>query len=247
MLVGMVSAKGSPGVTTCALAVTATWPRPAVMVEADPFGGDVRAGLGVGEWPPSAGLAELVVDLRSVGADEAMARRSHQAAVHAPAVLAGLGRTGQAPGVPWLQLAAAFRSITSDVVADCGRFMPTDGVAPLLAACDVLVVVTRSSLSAVRATARLVPVVQQGLRAGPGDPRVSVLVVGPGEPYGADEVAQGCALPLLGAMPEAARAAAVWSDGAPPPRGFARSGLQRAARAIGVRLTALGDSSRGAA
>ena len=247
VIIGMVSAKGSPGVTTSALAVASTWPRPVVVVEADPFGGDVRAGLGGGEWPPGTGLMELIVDLRSLAPHAAVRRQAHQFAPHAPAVVAGLGRAGQAASVPWDRLATALKSAGCDAVADCGRFAPTDGVVPLLAACDVVIVVCRSSLRAVRAAARLVPVIQSGVGAGPLDPRVSLLVIAPGAPYPAADIAQCCRLPLLGDLPDDARSAAVWSDGAKATRGFGRSRLQLAARTVGARLASIADAARGAA
>ncbi|RYJ06001.1 MAG: hypothetical protein EON52_08655, partial [Actinomycetales bacterium] len=40
-LVAFASAKGSPGVTTASLLVGALWPRPTIVVECDPSGGDV--------------------------------------------------------------------------------------------------------------------------------------------------------------------------------------------------------------
>ena len=47
-LIGFTSAKGSPGVTTSALALTLCWHhatgRTALLVEADPAGGDIAAG-----------------------------------------------------------------------------------------------------------------------------------------------------------------------------------------------------------
>ncbi len=42
-VVTFLSAKGSPGVTTTALLAAALWPRPALLLEADPAGGDVAA------------------------------------------------------------------------------------------------------------------------------------------------------------------------------------------------------------
>lgn len=243
----MISAKGSPGVTTSALAVASAWPRPVVVVEADPFGGDVRAGLGGGEWPPGIGLMELVVDLRSMAPHDAVRRHAHQVAPHTPAVVAGLGRVGQAASVPWDRVVAALRATDCDIVADCGRFAPTDGVVPLLAACDVVVVVCRSSLPSVRAAARLVPVIQSGLGAGRLDARVSMLVIAPGAPYPAENVAQCCQLPLLADLPDDPRSAAVWSGGTSPSRGFGRGRLQLAARAVGARLASVGEAQRGVA
>ena len=248
VLVGLVSAKGSPGVTTSTLALASRWPRTALVLEADPFGGDIRAGLGDGEWPSAAGLAEVVVDLRSTGLDEALHRRVHRPAPHAPPVLAGLGCVGQATSVPWSRLGSALARLTgADVVADCGRFAAADGVAPLLRECDALVLVTASSLRAVRAAARIAPLLQEELVVGPDDPQVSLLVVDGDEPYPAAEIASACRLPLLGELPDDRRAAAVWSDGARPWRAFTRSALQRVARHIAAEIVALGGRGRGVA
>jgi hypothetical protein len=61
------------------------------------------------------------------------------------------------------------------------------------------------------------------------------------------EIARGCRLPLLGELPHDPRAAAVWSDGIRPGRGFARSSLQRQADVIANRLARIGTAAWGAA
>ncbi|MFC4951039.1 hypothetical protein [Pseudonocardia sp. GCM10023141] len=248
MLVGLVSAKGSPGVTTSALALASVWPRAVLLLDADPFGGDVRAGLAGGEWPGSAGLAEAVADLRSVGIDEALSRRAHQPAPWAPPVLAGLGCVGQAATLPWTDIGNELRRLrAADVVADCGRYAVADGIGGLLRCCDALVLVTQSSLRAVRAAVRVAPSLGQELAVSPNDPRLSVLVVGPNEPYSSAEIAAACGTALLGEMSHDPRAAAVWSDGDPPGRWFRRSLLQRDARHLVPKLAALDIVNRGAA
>jgi hypothetical protein len=56
----LVSASGSPGVTTTALALASVWPRPVIVVEADPTGGSaILAGYFRGQQRP-AGLVDLV-------------------------------------------------------------------------------------------------------------------------------------------------------------------------------------------
>src|SRR5918995_4479796 len=61
MLLGLLSAKGAPGVTTAALCLAAAWPGGAVVVEADPAGGDLECWCGpLGE----AGLVDLVTRAR---------------------------------------------------------------------------------------------------------------------------------------------------------------------------------------
>ena len=62
-MVAVASAKGSPGVTTAALLFAALWPRPSVMVECDPSGGDVALRMpGIDGEPldPNPGLLNLV-------------------------------------------------------------------------------------------------------------------------------------------------------------------------------------------
>ena len=65
---------------------------------------------------------------------------------------------------------------------------------------------------------------------------MGLLVVAPGEPYPADEVAAACETPLVGVLPDDPRAAAVWSDGAAAGRSLSRSPLQRAGRRVAETL-----------
>lgn len=233
MLISFVSAKGSPGVTTTALAVGSQWTRTAIVLDADPAGGDIPAGLGRADWPQGASLTELVVDARTVPVEAALRRRVHRAAEHSPLALAGFGVVGQAASVPWNRLIGALARLSdADVLADCGRYMPAGGVGPLIEGSDIVVLVTASSLRAARSTARIVPILSEALDIDQGDPQLSLIVVGPGKPYSSAEIAEGCGIPLLGEIPDDRTAAAVWSDGAHPTRSFHRSGLQREAGRI---------------
>ncbi|MDN5915630.1 MAG: hypothetical protein L0I76_11065 [Pseudonocardia sp.] len=135
----------------------------------------------------------------------------------------------------------------ADTVADCGRFAVLDGVTPLLRVCDVVVLVVGSGLRAVRAASRVAPLLHDELGAEPGDVRVTLLVVGPDEPYSSPEIAAGCGLSLLGELPRDRRTADVWSDGTPPARGFDRSPLQRGAGRIATKLVRAGTAGSGAA
>ena len=58
----LTSASGSPGVTTTAVGLAFCWPRPVLLVEADPTGGSgILAGFLKGTTPYDAGLVELAL------------------------------------------------------------------------------------------------------------------------------------------------------------------------------------------
>ncbi|MHA6622905.1 hypothetical protein [Pseudonocardia sp. DLS-67] len=230
MLVTLVSAKNSPGVTTATLALAAEWPRPAFVVDADPSGGDMAAGLGRGSWPSSSTVMELVIEARHEPV-EAVLRRLAVSVDHGPAVLAGLGQPGQAAAVPWSRLAAGFRNLgDSDVLCDGGRYLSGDGIAPLLQGSDHVVIVTWSTLPAVRSTARLAALLREEVL--PEPTAMWVLVVAPGQPYSPMDIAAACRTPLLGRLPFDPRAARVWTEGYEPRPGFRRSALQREAHRL---------------
>lgn len=234
MLIGFISAKGSPGVTTTVLALASAWPRTAIAVDADPAGGDIAAGLGRGAWPPRSHLVELATQARITGIEIALRRLAVRPEEHAPLALAGLGSPVQSMTMPWRELGHGLNLIKDgDVLCDGGRFVHGhEGNAELLRACKRLVVVTGSSLPAVRSTARLIEVLRVEL---PG-PEMTLLVVAPGRPYDADEIGVSCGISNIVTLPFDARAAAVWSSGAPPWRSFDRSPLQRAARHVPSKL-----------
>lgn len=238
VMISFVTGTGSPGATTTALAIGCEWPRTAIVLDVDPAGGDIPAGLGRGQWPIGAGLMDVVVESRTVPVETALRRHVYQPARHSPFALAGFGSIGQAAGVPWERVVGPLARLSdADVLADCGRYLPTDGVRPLIEASDVVVLVTGSSLRAARSGARLVPLLRDAIDIARGQADLSLLVVGPDRPYASAEIAQGCGLPLLGEIPFDAPAAAVWSDGVAPGRGFRRSALQREARRIADLLT----------
>jgi hypothetical protein len=195
----------------------------------------------------TAGLLELIVDVRSVPVEEALRRRVHVPAGFSPPVLSGFGGLGQAAAVPWRQVGAGFARLSdADTFADCGRFLPHGGVGELLAASDHLVVVSGSSLRAARASSRLTATLREVDPDRWREGGVSLLVVRPDQPYSAGEVARVCEAVLLGELPDDPGAARVWSDGAAPGRGFVRSALQREAMQVATALrTAVTDSVAG--
>lgn len=241
MLITLTSAKGSPGVTTAALALALCWPRPVVLAELDPAGGDVLAGYGGGRGSGS-GLQELIVTSRRGGL-----------AARLPLHLMDLGtggRTRLLPGVvdpataanaDWASLAAALVGLSEDgidVLADCGRLRAEHGPTAVLERAERVVVVTRSSLRALHAARS--GITELAAIGGPGRlrGRLGVVVIGAGEPYREGEIGSALGVPVVGTLPRDPRSAAVLSDGTPAGRLFSQSQLMRAARAFAADLAA---------
>jgi MinD-like ATPase involved in chromosome partitioning or flagellar assembly len=240
VLIALTSAKGAPGVTTAALALALSWPRRVVLAELDPAGGDVLAGYGRGELS-AGGLAELELAARRGGAarhlDGHLLQLDGGGRVR---LLPGLADPANARHVNWYRLAAALASTDSgatDVLADCGRLRAEHFPTDIVRRAAVVVLVTGSSLRAVRAATHAIA----GLRAepagtGPNAGGLAAVIIGPGEPYREREIAEGLGVPVLGSLPRDGKAAAVLSDGAPAGRFFAQSALLRSAREVAARV-----------
>ncbi len=224
-LVVLTSASGSPGVTTTALGLALTWPRPCLLVEADPTGGSaVAAGYLRGSVQPPEAMIELAlaqqdgrplldtlaqVTLELPGSDQRFVpgTRSHEQARS----LVGL----------WEPLAVALRSLEEtgqDVVVDAGRLGLFGSPEPLIEAADLALLVVRTDLVALAAARSWAETLRERFdRAGAGN-SLGLLLVGEGEPFGAREVAKVLSLPVVATVAWDVEHAAVLSHGAPPPR-----------------------------
>ncbi|MGF1645862.1 MAG: hypothetical protein ACFCVF_02920 [Kineosporiaceae bacterium] len=148
MLVALVSAKGSPGVTTAAVALAAVWPEPAVLCDLDPAGGDlaIRYRGPQGEpLEPDTGVISLAAALRR-GAAAHLADHVQVVGGGLP-VLTGVSGPEQLAGVGpvWQHVARALRESPADVLADCGRLAGASPVEAVVNAADLVVVVSRDS------------------------------------------------------------------------------------------------------
>ena len=239
MLIALCSAKGAPGVTTSGLALALSWPRDVVLAELDPAGGDVLAGYGRAQLS-AGGLAELELAARRGLGGQLDAHLLHLDTTGRARLLPGLSDPATARHVGWERLAAALAAVEDgavDVLADCGRLRAEHFPAAVVRRAAAVVVVTGSTLRAVRAAAQAVAELRdEGAGLAPGAGVLAALVVGPGEPYGAREIAEALGVPVLGVLPRDARAAAVLSEGAPAGRLFGQSALLRAARSAAARL-----------
>lgn len=249
-IIALVSAKGSPGVTTAALAAALSWHRRLVLAECDPAGGSILAGYLGGALDGPRGLGELAVgELRDGNLDTAF--WSQLVDLDAPKrerlLLPGVVDPAQAGSVIplWQRFADFFTGLENgvppyDVLVDCGRLHVPGPPWPLLRAAAVVLLVTRAhlpDLSATRATARAVERDLTEHRVPPGTLRL--LVVGDG--HATSEISKSLRLPVIARLPHDPRTAEVLSLG-----GTVRAGrpLMRAAGALEVPIRALLDRRR---
>lgn len=230
-VVTLCSASGSPGVTTTAVAMALNWPRPVLLVEADPTGGSgVLAGFLGGTTEYEAGLIEIALSPLGVGDALRDAVRPF-----APNVgfVAGVRAHGQAGALQdlWESLALALAELDSsgqDVIIDAGRLGLVGSPQSLLDHADLTLLLTRGNLPAL-AAARSWSDTVRNTRT--GWLRGGALMIGAGQPYGASEVTKVLGLPVVAGLPDDPEAAAVYHRGASPPRRFETGPYLRAVSA----------------
>jgi MinD-like ATPase involved in chromosome partitioning or flagellar assembly len=147
-MIAIASDKGAPGVTTAALALAAVWPRPVLLAECDPAGGDVAYRFPAadgGPLDPRRGVLSLAVAARRGIAPEQVWQ--HVQKVHGNLdLLAGVTNAEQGAGlnVLWGPIGKALAGLAfADVIADCGRLGADGPVYDLLAEATTVVLVTR--------------------------------------------------------------------------------------------------------
>ena len=175
--VALVSAKGSPGVTTTALLLAAVWPTGATLLEADPAGGDLRTQFSdpTGQpLRPDRGVVSLLTAQASAGTSSdpdvlsgRLMEHSQQLPGGLPVVL-GPSNTSQVEALrpQWAWLADVLRETrrSQSVVLDAGRLSDPSSLAltlPLLRTCDVTVVVARANVTSLSHTRDLLGLLGQ--------------------------------------------------------------------------------------
>ena len=226
----LTSASGSPGVTTTAVGLAFSWPRPVLLVEADPTGGSgVLAGFMKGTTPYDAGLVELA--LSPLDTADAL-REVVRPLTPSVSLLAGTRAHGQAPALRdvWEPLAAALAGLEAggqDVIVDAGRLGLTGSPQPLLDSADATLLVSRANLPAVSAARSWAETARQ---TATGWQQPGLLVVGEGQPYRGFEVSKVLGIPVAADLPDDPEAAAVYHRGAKPPRRFESGSYVRGLR-----------------
>jgi hypothetical protein len=147
-LIVVAADKGAPGVTTTALALAAVWPRPVLLAECDPAGGDLvyRFPAAHGSsLDPRRGLLTLAVAARR-GLQPGQLWEHTQKLSGGLDVLAGVinAEQGAGLGLLWGPLGELFAGLQGgDVIADCGRLGAEGPQYDLLAQAAVVLLVTR--------------------------------------------------------------------------------------------------------
>lgn len=230
MRVGLVSAKGTPGVTTTAAVLAAVGD--GVLIEADPSGGSVEAWTGpVGE----PGLIGWASSLRRAITPEALAEDAVTAArpgvkvVLAPASGAAAESALAAIGDRVDAILAGFGGQL--VLVDGGRWSASQSSARRLTGCEVVGLVCSPTVASASAARWLVGPLAQTFRV-----PVRLVLVGD-RPCGPGEMEAALDAAVAGVVPvERQSVAVLWSRGTT--RGWQRSGLARAGRAVLAGLVA---------
>ena len=237
-LIVLASASGSPGVTTAALGLALAWPRPTLLVDADPSGSlAIPAGyFRGGQLPTDLTVVDLAMSHRQGTLADDLPRMLIPVPDSNVQFLCGPRRHNQARSLEnlWEPLAGAFKALErngQDVIVDAGRLGLEGSPLPLLAAADLALLVTRSTLPALVAAASWSQTLRETFNRSGADSNLGALLVGQGMPYGVKETAKTLQLPVVSSLAWDQPSAEVLSLGAKAPRRFEQSNLSRSLRA----------------
>ena len=182
-LIAIAADKGAPGVTTTALALAAVWPRPVLLAECDPAGGDLVyrfPGANSAPLDPRRGMLSLAVAARRGGRPEQV--WEHTQKLHGGLdVLTGVTNAEQGSGLHlfWGQVGKLLAAVPqADVIADCGRIGADGPLYDLLAESSAVMLITRPEMGEVIRLRDRVNSVAAGLdKRGRRGFRVAVAVV----------------------------------------------------------------------
>jgi cellulose biosynthesis protein BcsQ len=235
----LCSVAGSPGVTTTAVGLAEVWPRPVIVVEADPSKpSSIIPGYMQGQLDNTRGLLQLAVQAQRHGlTNEALWDQLVPLAVDLekadpaagkyllsaiPNVVAAQNMTGLWSDLALILSAQADSGV--DVIIDGGRYTPGDGRTPLLQMADAALVLARPVLPDLAALVAPLASIREVLaRVGHEDYLGLVLLKSVAGNYGAGDIEKNLNIPAIGKIAWDPNNAAVFSQGLPRPRAFKRS------------------------
>ena len=242
----LTSAGGAPGVTTLALGLTLTWPRPVLLADCDPGAHQaVLAGYLQGQTSQGKGLlrvAEAHRDrrpLREVVLDQCLPLTGEDG--DRRLFLPGFTRPGSAAhfGAVWEDLADTFDrlgDVDLDVIVDAGRLGPLGLPAPLVERAALTSLVLTATLRSVMSARVHLPTLTESGRSTRHP--LGLIVIGEGHPYGRGEISKALGLPVLTDVARDPQSAVHLSDGTTRPRRFDASPLVRSLRSAATTLAA---------
>lgn len=248
----LTSASGAPGTTVTGLGLTFGWPADALLVDADRtasqaiLAGYLRGGTAHGQglqrvlqaFRERGDLAEAVMEER-IALPEPPGRPAAAGVVARREFLPGFTHLGSVDlfEQAWQPLGELFRIAPFDVVIDAGR-LGHRGLPPSLAAsADLVGLVCRSSLVSLAGVRMHLPPLLEV--APPG--RCGLVIVGPGRPYAADEVAAQFGVPVLAQVAWDPASATELAHGDPSPK-WHRTPLARSLAAAASELKQRADA-----
>jgi hypothetical protein len=150
VIVGVCADKGSPGVTTLALALGLVWAGERVVLEADPSGADLPMRierLGRGPLHPEPSVLSLAADARMGLPPGALPRYAQHTAVGVPVIPGALSAEAFLPmRALWSSVAREAAGWAGTVIADLGRLQPGHAALPIVQAADAVVLLARPTV-----------------------------------------------------------------------------------------------------
>ncbi len=245
-LIVLTSASGSPGATTTAVGLALAWPRPVVLVEADPTGGSpVLAGYFRGTVAPDRGLIDLALAHRDGHVAAAPPGTlmpippSAPIPAHIPNpgpdpvtvrergawLLPGIRGHAQARSLTpvWEPLADAFTGLErngQDVIVDAGRLGLTGSPGPLIRGGDLTLLTVRTDLVSLSGARAWAQTLREDHETAGATGTLGLLLIGEKRPYAAGDVSKVLGLPVAAGLAWDPVAAAVFCHGATPARRF---------------------------
>jgi hypothetical protein len=244
----LASTGGAPGVTTLAVGLALTWPRPVLLADCDPGAHQaILAGYLGGRSTGGKGLlrvAEAHRDrrpLREAVLDQTLPLSAEEESRRL--LLPGFTKPASAMhfGGVWEDLAEAFDrlgEVDMDVIIDCGRIGPSGPPAAMLERSAVTAVVVTSTLRSIMSARVHLPTLRDHPRLTSADrEHIGLIVVGENQPYRRGEIARALDVPVITSIAYDRQSAAHLSDGRPRHRRFDTSPLIRSIRDAASQLS----------
>lgn len=248
-IISLCSASGSPGVSTTTIGLALAWPRPCLLLEADPTGSSAMLTGYMRQYAPNGVVSvfDLAVRYRQTGSVPPLMDAATVVPNTDIRLLSGPRSPAHAAVIndAWQALVAELRKLDGagiDVIVDLGRLGMTASPSAVLNSSDLAILVTRSTLPALVPARYWADQLSETVGADSG--RAGLLLVGPGHPYSAEDVSKQLKLPVITTLPDDPTTADVFHLGAKPGRRFDRSPLYRSLPPSAAAIQAQLEASR---